>query len=549
MKVKIKDLKSNPFKKEISEGKLNQEQVDKIKVNIKKLGLMGSIPIRKFKGKYQLVSHHHRLEALKQLYGKEHPVEVMVHNYDDEQMLRGMVIENITQRVGEFREETENFVVVRKYLNENVDRLTTLRDSRKVKFKHAEKRYREKATAEDIARWIDPDYKVISHDKVTQLLKIEDNLDPSLKKRIEKTHKGSAEKRTDEKVISLIQAEMLSKLPTNQEQRDIAKSLSKTEEIRVREQGKDLVAYKELKTLKHPVVNEIREGKVDLHASPRILRVVKEVPDKIKQVKIIERIKKNSLNQEQVNDLVKKSQNNKDFIPLKDQLSSDLFKEDWWLPEQKRPQGYGRNDYHGNCSPLLIKQGLLRYAKNKKEIIVDSMAGSGTFIDVAKEMGYKKIFAFDIYPIREDIKKKSAQDTGLKNNSVDFIFNHYPYWEMVDYSKYSNKKSSDDLSSLNYDKFLNECKKIIQHNFNILKKDCYYMVLIGDIRRKGRKFLASEIHKIAEEVGFNLWDRAVMKLQGQTIKADPNSYYRALKNNYMVQTYDDILVYKKRGKK
>ena len=52
MKLQIKDLKPNPYKKEISGGKLNQEQVDKFKTNIKKLGLMGSIPIRKFKKEY-----------------------------------------------------------------------------------------------------------------------------------------------------------------------------------------------------------------------------------------------------------------------------------------------------------------------------------------------------------------------------------------------------------------------------------------------------------------------------------------------------------------
>jgi len=62
------------------------------------------------------------------------------------------------------------------------------------------------------------------------------------------------------------------------------------------------------------------------------------------------------------------------------------------------------------------------------------------------------------------------------------------------------------------------------------------------------EYLSSEIYKIAEEVGFILWDRAVMKLQGQTIKADPKAYYRALKNNYMVQTFDDILIFKKGGK-
>ncbi len=545
MKVKIKDLKSNPFKKFISGGRLNSETIARLKESISHGTLPITFSARKVGKENQLCFGHHRIEAFKQVHGKDFEVEVNFVDYNDEKMLVDMVRENINQRDVDYQDKKESVVLAHNWLGSKVKTVKRFDSLKKTGF-HPKGIKGGSEPLEDshrsVAKFLSKEGKSVSYETVRNYLNIHFNLDKNIEKKVGKIVNG----KNKEEKKPIWHGVTLAKFKDKKEQRDLDKVIEESQEQRRNQMSTLITSYKQLPKKEK---EDIREQKIDIVYAPIINKVIKEVPDKIKQVKIIERIKKNSLNQEQVTDLIKKSQNNKDFVLLKDQLSSDLFKEDWWLPEQKRPQGYGRNDYHGNCSPLLIKQGLLRYAKNKKEIIVDSMAGSGTFIDVAKEMGYKKIFAFDIYPIREDIKKKSAQDTGLKNNSVDFIFNHYPYWEMVDYSKYSNKKSSDDLSSLNYDKFLNECKKIIQHNFNILKKDCYYMVLIGDIRRQGRKFLASEIHKIAEEVGFNLWDRAVMKLQGQTIKADPNAYYRALKNNYMVQTYDDILVFKKRGKK
>ena len=119
MKMKISDLHPNPFKKNLAGGKLNPEQVKKIRANIKELGLMGSLPIVKIDGKYCLVSGHHRIEALRQEFGKTYEVECTLHNYSEENMLRGMIVENLTQRAGEFREETDNLVIIRKMLKEH----------------------------------------------------------------------------------------------------------------------------------------------------------------------------------------------------------------------------------------------------------------------------------------------------------------------------------------------------------------------------------------------------------------------------------------------
>ena len=157
MKLQLSELKPNPFKKQISHGKLNKEQVDKIKANIEELGFFGSLPVFKKDNNYYLIAGHHRTQALKEIYGKEHQVEVVVSNYNEDQVFRGMVIENITQRTNDFMEMNENIVAIENYLNSKNEILSKLRESRDLqpnKLKHINTQNPE-ATSSDISFWID----------------------------------------------------------------------------------------------------------------------------------------------------------------------------------------------------------------------------------------------------------------------------------------------------------------------------------------------------------------------------------------------------------
>lgn len=122
MKIKIKDLKQNPFKNEINKGKLNEETITKIRSNIKELGLMGALPVFKKDNQYYLIAGHHRLESLKREFGSKYDVECTLHNYSNENVLRGMVVENLTQRADELMEVADNLALIRKFLKNNTER-------------------------------------------------------------------------------------------------------------------------------------------------------------------------------------------------------------------------------------------------------------------------------------------------------------------------------------------------------------------------------------------------------------------------------------------
>ena len=116
MKLKISELNYNPFKKEINAGELDEGTVQKIMANLDELGLMGALPVFKKKNQYFLINGHHRLEALKRKFGSGFSIDVVVHDYSEDQILRGMVVENLTQRNNEFREELDNLLIIREHL-------------------------------------------------------------------------------------------------------------------------------------------------------------------------------------------------------------------------------------------------------------------------------------------------------------------------------------------------------------------------------------------------------------------------------------------------
>jgi DNA modification methylase len=92
----------------------------------------------------------------------------------------------------------------------------------------------------------------------------------------------------------------------------------------------------------------------------------------------------------------------------------------------------GNKDYIGATPSWVIYQLLKRYTK-EHDTVIDPMCGSGTTIDVCKDLNRKPI-AFDLNPQRPDIKKNDSRSLPLEDDSVDFAFIDPPYSTHVDYS-------------------------------------------------------------------------------------------------------------------
>jgi len=216
-----------------------------------------------------------------------------------------------------------------------------------------------------------------------------------------------------------------------------------------------------------------------------------------------------------------------------------------WIAEENRPEGYGSKEFHGNCSPTII-YGLLSQYATQNDIIFDPMTGSGTFIDVAKAMGYKEdqIIARDIAPKREDIDKGDAEKTGFGDESVDFIFAHFPYWKLICYSE----DEEDDLSRMTYEEFIAKTTRIFSEFHRILKKGKFCAIMIGNMRQSGLLDLESEFSVIGRQF-FTLWDKIIkwirtweQETRGQRMGL---AVARAKARKSTIINHDTILVFRK----
>jgi len=192
--------------------------------------------------------------------------------------------------------------------------------------------------------------------------------------------------------------------------------------------------------------------------------------------------------------------------------------------------------YHG-ATPAFVIHNLIQLYKPKT--VLDSMAGIGTTGYVCRKYGID-CDLFDIYPFEKyGVKQCDAEyvDTG---KTYDLIFNHIPYLDMVVYGNDPN-----DLSKMNINDFIDKLTRIFKHNLDLLNEDGVFAVLVGDKRFGGKLYpLIAKTTDIALNVGFELFDEAVKLTREQ--KSSGLQEYRASKYGYMAQTFDMILIFKKR---
>ncbi len=157
----------------------------------------------------------------------------------------------------------------------------------------------------------------------------------------------------------------------------------------------------------------------------------------------------------------------------------------WDFPTQNYgDMPHGDNKFNGVTPAFVIWNLLQRYTK-EGDLVVDPMCGSGTTIDVAKELG-RKVIGYDIAPYRQDIIQNDARYVPLEDNSVDFVFVDSPYSDNV---KYSDHPSCIGKISCEREEFFNELEKVAKEIYRILKHGKVMAWLIGDHWRKNTAYI------------------------------------------------------------
>jgi len=93
MKVKIKDLRPNPFRN-IKSYPINEAKVKNLISSIEQTGFWDNILTRQKNGKIEIAYGHHRLMALQRKFKSDHIIDIPIKDLDDPAMIKIMANEN-----------------------------------------------------------------------------------------------------------------------------------------------------------------------------------------------------------------------------------------------------------------------------------------------------------------------------------------------------------------------------------------------------------------------------------------------------------------------
>ena len=244
-----------------------------------------------------------------------------------------------------------------------------------------------------------------------------------------------------------------------------------------------------------------------------------------------------------------------------------------WDTPERDPYGWSIESIHGNCPVEIPRQCIFRFSK-EGEVVLDPFVGGGTTLVACARMKRRGI-GVEINPKIAEIARKNISQQSLEpdvnewigkqkvivgdarnlkeanidNESVDLVFAHPPYWNLINFSQeYGEVKG--DLSTVDpLDEYLDGMKKALNEMKRVLKPGRFCCVLIGETFGKGGEVIPLDYHltDIAlNKVGFNFYSKVIKytRLATSRIGFINTMKYRSLRSNFFICIHDYVLIFR-----
>lgn len=213
----------------------------------------------------------------------------------------------------------------------------------------------------------------------------------------------------------------------------------------------------------------------------------------------------------------------------------------WDYPSQHYGEEMqGDKSYIGATPSYVIWNLLERYTK-KNDLVVDPMCGSGTTIDVAREME-RRALGYDVSPYRPDIFRADARKLPLEDAKADFVFVDPPYGTHIDYS--DDPKCIGKLDALD-PAYYASMEQAIKEMHRILKPRRYMGLFVSDSYRKKQPFapIGFRLFAIMEKY-FEAVDIVAVVRHNRTLKRR-HFHTEAEKGNYFLRGFNYLFIMRK----
>src|SRR5687768_16516475 len=171
----------------------------------------------------------------------------------------------------------------------------------------------------------------------------------------------------------------------------------------------------------------------------------------------------------------------------------------WDYPSQDYGEGQqGRAGYKGATPSYIIWNLLQRYTK-EKELVVDPFAGSGTTLDVARDLD-RRALGYDVHPSRKDIFRVDARKLPPELTAkVDFVFMDRPYSTHLDYG--DDPRDIGKLDVAKGPQYYDAMEQVFREAHRLLKPGKHLSMYVSD------SYVHSAGAGAFHPIGFELFDR------------------------------------------
>jgi DNA modification methylase len=213
----------------------------------------------------------------------------------------------------------------------------------------------------------------------------------------------------------------------------------------------------------------------------------------------------------------------------------------WEYPSQHYGLGMQGDKSYKGATPSWVIWNLLQRYTREGDKIVDPMCGSGTTLDVCKDL--KRVgVGFDLAPTREDIQRNDSRTLPLANNSVDFFFMDPPYSTHIEYS--DDPACIGKLDAWNQE-YYTSMEKVIKESFRVLKNRRYMAIYVSDSFKKGKPFcpIGFELFSIARKL-YKPVDIVSVVRHNASLKKG-NFHTAAVEGNFFLRGFNYLMIFKK----
>ena len=246
---------------------------------------------------------------------------------------------------------------------------------------------------------------------------------------------------------------------------------------------------------------------------------------------------------------------------------SDIITDSLWIWSKRDNSGVHTAGYWGNFVPQIPYQVITRYTK-KMDTVLDTFLGSGTTLIECRRLGRngigielnekvaneasslisKQENPYNIFTkvICADSRNVSKEEI-LKANGekkVQLVIMHPPYFDIIKFSK-----SEKDLSNApDITSFLAMFGEVIKNVNDLLEKDRYLILVIGDKYAKGEWIPLGFLTAIEViKNGYTLKSINIKNIENTLAKRNQEDLwrYRALVGGFNIFKHEYVMVFKK----